>query len=227
MHDAPMMGYGQNPLIQELMDEVANQAAEMDGQLTDVSAKILDEAADLSEDELDATVPGVDGSLGQRIFNVGKFQKAGQLMTFKVAYEQDKKYVAWVRKFIKGKNTDPTKANRPTMTQTVTFGDGGTPKGEGSGGGSTTAAQGEGHGDTTTGADDLRCNECCIVGANAHPASASSQSSGAWEDQWVVANEPEAETVTETLQERRRRAIREQIELLTYQLEEMQEAEDL
>ena len=117
MHDAPMMGYGQNPLIQELMDEVANQAAEMDGQLTDVSAKILDEAADLSEDELDATVPGVDGSLGQRIFNVGKFQKAGQLMTFKVAYEQDKKYVAWVRKFIKGKNTDPTKANRPTMTQ--------------------------------------------------------------------------------------------------------------
>ena len=117
MSDAPMPGYCQTSLIAELMEEVSGNAAAADGEMTDVSAKILDEAPDLSDDELGVTVPGIDGSLGRMIFNIGKYQKAGALMTFKTAYETDKKYVAWVRKFVKGKSSNPEKSNHPTMSQ--------------------------------------------------------------------------------------------------------------
>ncbi|CAE7898284.1 unnamed protein product, partial [Symbiodinium sp. KB8] len=255
MSDTPMMGHGQSQLIMELMVEVANQAAASDGQLTDVSAKILDEAADLSEDELDATVPGIDGSLGQRIFNIGKFQKSGQLMTFKVAYEQDKKYVAWVRKFIKGKNPDPSKTNHPTMSQfrlyialrdqrkslrlqmnpELSVQPQGPSPSVMSARPKVRAATGQQQpkARATVGAQRrVPMTSGAMSAASSarmpHPPATASQSSTGWEDQWVVATEPESETATETVQERRRRAIREQIELLTFQLEAMQEeAEDL
>ena len=47
-----------------------------------------------------------------------KYQKAGQLVNFRAAYTTDKKYVSWIRKFIKRK-TDPVtgKGSHPAMVQ--------------------------------------------------------------------------------------------------------------
>ncbi|CAE7664462.1 GIP [Symbiodinium sp. CCMP2592] len=109
--DAPMESYVRTQLITDLMNEVTTQ--ETAGELSDLSAKILDEAPDHSDDAPVADVPGI-GMLGKVIFNVGKFQKAGQLVNFKTAYLTDKKYTAWVRQFIKGKSVDPnSKGNHP------------------------------------------------------------------------------------------------------------------
>ena len=77
MSDAPMPGYCQTSLIAELMEEVSSNAAAANGEMTDVSAKILDEAPDLSDDELGVTVPGIDGSLGRMIFTSGSTRKPG------------------------------------------------------------------------------------------------------------------------------------------------------
>ncbi|CAE7879526.1 GIP, partial [Symbiodinium microadriaticum] len=114
--DVPMEWFMRTQLITELLSEVS--AVGSPEELSDLSAKILDEAPDLSDDEPVGDVPGIAGSLGNIIFNVGKFQKAGQLVNFKTAYLTDKRYTAWVRKFIKGKSDPATgKTNHPTMTQ--------------------------------------------------------------------------------------------------------------
>ncbi|CAE6959443.1 GIP [Symbiodinium sp. CCMP2456] len=114
--DAPMESFVRTQLIADLMQEVTG--AMNPEEMTDINAKILDEAPDHNDDEPGDDLPGIAGNLGSRIFNIGKYQKQGQLMTFKNAYEMDKRYIAWVRKFIKGKS-DPAngKTYHPTMAQ--------------------------------------------------------------------------------------------------------------
>ncbi|CAE7941497.1 unnamed protein product [Symbiodinium sp. KB8] len=180
--DIPMGGYRQTPLIADLMAEVTSQSAGED-QMTDIDAKILDEAPDHSDDDRDAVVPGSDGYLGQRVFNVGKYQKNGQLMTFKVAYETDKKYVAWVRKSIKGRTVAPDKTDHPTMTQLRLY----------------IAIR-----------DQMKTQRIMM-----NPAEDSGKGSTK-----IEGNDPETE---ETPQERRRRQLRQRIQELTNQLEELDE----
>ena len=60
----------------------------------------------------------------------------------------------------------------------------------------------------------------CTAGAVADAGANHHASSSGWEDQWVVAQEPEVE---ETAHERRCRLIRQQIEQLTNTLEELEE----
>ncbi|CAE7239733.1 TY1B-A [Symbiodinium sp. CCMP2592] len=114
--DIPMEGFTRTPLINDLLEEVATTGT--GDQMSEIHSKILDEAPDHSDDEPEGIVPGVEGQLGRLIFNVGKYQKAGQLVNFRTAYATDKKYVAWIRKFIKSK-TDPVtgKGSHPTMVQ--------------------------------------------------------------------------------------------------------------
>ncbi|CAE7785104.1 unnamed protein product [Symbiodinium sp. KB8] len=112
--DAPMEEFIRTPLINELLEEVAGSSVE--DQMSEIHCKILDEAPDHNEDEPEGIVPGVEGQLGRFIFNVGKYQKAGALVNFRSTYETDKKYVAWIRKFIKRKaDTVSGKGSQPTM----------------------------------------------------------------------------------------------------------------
>ncbi|CAE7298082.1 GIP [Symbiodinium sp. CCMP2592] len=241
MTDAPMPGVRRNALIDELMTEVASQMEESDGQISDVHAKILDEAPDQSDDENDAVVPGIDGNLGRLLFNVGKYQKAGALMTFKQAYELDKRYVAWVRKFIRGKSVSPNKTSHPTMTQfrlyialrdqrksmRLQMGQAAAPaprqaqppllpsrpKAKAKAAGqSVTMRSASSHQTASSHQPAPRGQAPMVQASNPEPDSV-------WESHWLVMPEPEPESATD----RRRRLIREQIEALNFQLEEMEE----
>ncbi|CAE7275194.1 unnamed protein product [Symbiodinium microadriaticum] len=232
--DIPMGAYRHTPLIADLMAEVTSQSAGED-QLTDIDAKILDEAPDHSDDDRDAVVPGSDGYLGQRVFNVGKYQKSGQLMTFKVAYETDKRYVAWVRKFIKGRATSPDKTNHPTMTQfrlyiairdqmktqRIMM----NPAGIHAASRSSTqppvvmAARAKTR-TAAKAAPKSRATSGPQGSVAAHGARAPQGSNAVWEEQWIVTQDPETE---ETPQERRRRQLCQRIQELTNQLEELDE----
>lgn len=228
--DIPMGGYRQTPLIADLMAEVTSQSAGED-QMTDIDAKILDEAPDHSDDDRDAVVPGSDGYLGQRVFNVGKYQKNGQLMTFKVAYETDKKYVAWVRKSIKGRTVAPDKTDHPTMTQLrlyIAIRDAAhhDEPGRGPGNESFERATTSGHGCSSKDQDsgkgstkiegNVRSSRQC-GGARCQSSTSFRCCVGRAVD---CTQDPETE---ETPQERRRRQLRQRIQELTNQLEELDE----
>ncbi|CAE7892992.1 GIP, partial [Symbiodinium necroappetens] len=192
----------------------------------------------------------VGGPLGQVIFNIGKYQKAGALMTFKSAYENDKKYVAWVRKFVKGKSVQPDKSSHPTMTQfrlyialrdqrksqrlqmnpevsqqmvqlpTVMRSQ---PKARPT---ATTQPRVAARASGTTRMATTQGAMSAASSVQRVPVATTSEAN-VWDDQWLVTTEPEGEATVETPLDRRRRLVREQIEMLTLQLEELQEAEDL
>ena len=237
--DIPMATLARSTLIEDLMSEVTANATTED-QMSDIDAKILDEAPDHSDDDRDAVVPGVDGYLGQRIFNVGKYQKQGALMTFKQAYEGDKKYVAWVRKFIKGRSVSPSKTNHPTMTQFrlyIAIRDQAKSQRIMLNPRAATVTQGSSSQEPVLMPTRPKAEAAAKTAPRASSSTtvrqSSRQSQGpappqapttTWEDQWIVAQDPEAE---ETAQDRRRRLLRQRIEELTWQLEELEETADL
>ena len=78
-----------------------------------LGSAILDNCSDHEEDEPEGLVSGLSGAM---VFNVGKYEKMKVAMTFAQCYVQDKKYVAWVRKFIKDKDSKNGKSeSHPTM----------------------------------------------------------------------------------------------------------------
>ncbi|CAE7833538.1 rluD [Symbiodinium sp. KB8] len=109
--EAPLHGYVRTPLIDRLIREVQPQLEA--ATVAELSPQVLDQTADAEEDEPEGLVPGLNGGI---IFDVGKFQKMGAI-SFAQAYRQDKPYVAWVRKFVKGGSQDIGKTSHPTMSQ--------------------------------------------------------------------------------------------------------------
>ncbi|CAE7247976.1 unnamed protein product, partial [Symbiodinium microadriaticum] len=112
--DVPMISelVVKTPLVERLVADLAPQLQGGSESAT-LAATILDAASDHSDDEPEGLVSGLSGDL---VLNVGKYEKMKMAMKFSTAYCQDKKYIAWVRKFIKDKESKGGKSeNHPTM----------------------------------------------------------------------------------------------------------------
>ncbi|CAE7675017.1 GIP [Symbiodinium sp. CCMP2456] len=201
-------GFQRTQLIVDLMNEVAGQN---NGEMSDLDAKILDEAADLSEDEPADSVPGVGGVLGAVIFN-------------------DKKYVSWVRKFIKGRSEPAAgKTYHPTMVQfrlyialrdqmkcTANVG--------GTGGPSPSASDDAAKGESNATAIGCPPESEHVVSSSSTARHAMGPSARELEldDHWLLMSET-GEYRNETNAERRRRQLREKIEAMTHELEALED----
>ncbi|CAE7838460.1 avt3 [Symbiodinium sp. CCMP2592] len=209
------------------------------GEMSDISAKILDEAPDHSEDDCDAHVPGVEGNLGRMIFNIGKYQKNGQLMNFKTAYETDKRYVSWVRKFVKGRVGNSDKGSHPTMTQFRLYialrDQRKSQRLQASQEPIPSAARSSMQAPAVMQSRPKAKSKAAAKPSVRPPRSSDTGATGAstinateveetvWENQWLVMQEEPEETATE----RRRRIIRQRIEELTFQLETLEDEAEL
>ncbi|CAE7765863.1 unnamed protein product [Symbiodinium sp. CCMP2456] len=100
---APVETFTRTPLIDSLLQEVGPQ---LEIGQHELPAATLDQMSDKEEDAPDGLVHGLSG---RTIFNIGKYMKTGRAVSFEIAYQTDKAYVAWVRKFT-GKTTHPTMA---------------------------------------------------------------------------------------------------------------------
>ncbi|CAE7033038.1 unnamed protein product, partial [Symbiodinium sp. CCMP2456] len=112
--DVPMISelVVKTPLVERLVADLAPQLQGGTESAT-LAATILDAASDHSDDEPEGLVSGLSGDL---VLNVGKYEKLKMAMKFSTAYCSDKKYIAWVRKFIKDKESKSGKSeNHPTM----------------------------------------------------------------------------------------------------------------
>ena len=110
--DVPMISelVVKTPLVERLVADLAPQLQGGTESAT-LAATILDAASDHSDDEPEGLVSGLSGDL---VLNVRKYEKMKMAMKFSTAYY--KKYIAWVRKFIKDKESKTGKSeNYPTM----------------------------------------------------------------------------------------------------------------
>eukprot|EP00439_Symbiodinium_sp_Y106_P069264 s77_g11.t2 len=111
--DTPMVSelVQRTPLVERLLSDLTPQLQGTSEE--NLGSAILDNCSDHEEDEPEGLVSGLSGAM---VFNVGKYEKMKVAMTFAQCYVQDKKYVAWVRKFIKGKDSKNGKnESHPTM----------------------------------------------------------------------------------------------------------------
>ncbi|CAE7214180.1 unnamed protein product [Symbiodinium sp. CCMP2592] len=112
--DTPMVSEEvvRTPIVDRLLQDLSSELQEQTDAV--LGASILDASSDHSEDEPEGLVSGLTGA---KIFNVGKYEKMKKVpTTFSSAYINDKKYVAWVRKFIKDQENKGAKAtSHPTM----------------------------------------------------------------------------------------------------------------
>ncbi|CAE7255665.1 unnamed protein product [Symbiodinium sp. CCMP2592] len=111
--DVPMISefVVRTPLVERLVADLAPQL--QGAESATIATTILDAASDHSDDEPEGLVSGLSGDL---LLNIGKYEKMKVAMKFSTAYINDKKYIAWVRKFIKDKESRNGKSEcHPTM----------------------------------------------------------------------------------------------------------------
>ena len=218
--DQHAAGYAMTPLIEGLLQDVQPQLETSAPQ--ELSAQILDQMSDHESDAPEGLVPNLSG---RTLFNVGKYQKAGQAVNFATAYLQDKPYVAWVRKFIKSGSSTSGKTNHPTMSQFRLYVALRDQKK------SARIAEDTGPIVTTLGASPkakAKAKAKALASTSsswqAPPRSRPSERAAA-DNEWIVTSTVQEPSSTSS-SDRRRQRLQQQIEMLTHELERLNEEEE-